>query len=141
MKREFKDDDRFFIENEDMLRNSIFSNCPIGWSELVLKLFKDIRDVCEKHQSAVPRVLQVKSKFGRLCFYLDNDYPLFDRKSSAGITVMRLIQEAENKSTSICEITGLPGSRHVNKSGWYATLNENKAKELGYTKMKKQLSA
>lgn len=141
MKIEFKNDDRFFIENEDMLRNSIFSNCPIGWSELVLKLFNDIRDVCEKHQSAVPRVLQVKSKFGRLCFYLDNYYPLFDRESSVGIKVIRLIQEAENKSTSICEITGLPGSRHVNKSGWYATLNRNKAKELGYTKMKQQLSA
>jgi hypothetical protein len=129
----FKSDRQCLIENKDMCKGIGFSDCPNGWSRLVRKLFEDIRDACEKHQCALPRVLQVKSKFGRLCFYLDNDYTLFDRKSSVGIKVMQLIQEAENKSETICEISGLPGFPHVN-NGWFATLSEKKAKELGYTK-------
>lgn len=129
----FKSDGRCFIENKDMCKGMGFSDCPIGWSGLVRKLFEDIRDVCQKHQCALPLVLQIKSKFGRLCFYLDNDYTQFDRKSSGGIEVMQLIHEAEDKSETICGISGLLGFPHVN-NGWFATLSEKKAKELGYTK-------
>ena len=58
---------------------------------------------------------------------------LLHKNSLASIEVEKLIDQAERKSDTICEITGLPGSRHI-KDGWYATLDENKAKELGYTK-------
>ena len=40
----------------------------------------------------------------------------------------------EKRSELICEITGLPGSYFV-KDGWYATLNEEKAIELGYKRV------
>ncbi|HEV8511989.1 MAG TPA: hypothetical protein VGQ59_01865 [Cyclobacteriaceae bacterium] len=129
--QQFKDDKSVFIENKDMLRDGgVFSDCPIGWGPLVRQLFKDIREVCKRHESALPTVVQIKSKFGRLCFYLDHDNLL--HKESA-VAVAKLIDEAEKKSGTICEITGLTGFRHT-KDGWYATLSENKAKELGYTK-------
>lgn len=129
----FKSDGGCFIENKDMCKSMDFSECPTGWNGLVRKLFEDIRDVCQKNRCTLPVVLQVKSKFGRLCFYLDNDNTHFDRKSSVGIKVEQLIQEAEDKSETICEISGQPGFPHVN-NGWFATLSEQKAKELGYTK-------
>jgi hypothetical protein len=133
MENPFKYDSQVLIENKDILKVVDFC-CPIGWSELVRQLIKDIRNVCASHKSALPVVLQVKSKFGGLCFYLDKRYDQWDRNSPAGIEVERLIREAEMKSYTICEITGQPGSWHVNNR-WYATLSEEKAEELGYTKL------
>ena len=130
----FKNDDRVLHENEDMLRYGVgYSDCPIGWGPLVRQLFKDIRDVCKKHNCALPKVAQVKSKFGSLQFYLDNDNPIF-KGSPAAEEVNKLIVDAENKSLETCEITGLPGSYYV-KNKWYATLQEDMAIELGYTKV------
>jgi len=129
----FKNDYNVLIENKDLLRNSgMFSDCPIGWGQLVRQLFREIRCVCEKHKSAPPMVAQVKSKFGCLCFYLEQDNRMAEG-SPAAIEVNRLISEAEDKSLVTCEITGLPGSYYV-KDGWYATLHEDKAIELGYKK-------
>ena len=129
----FKNDNEVLFENRDMLRDGgFFSDCPIGWGMLVRQLFKDIRKVCEKHKSAFPMVAQVKSKFGCLCFYLEQDNRMVE-DSPAATEVNILIGDAEKKSMATCEITGLPGSYYV-KDGWYATLNEKRANELGYTK-------
>jgi hypothetical protein len=127
----FKDDNSVLHENRDMLRRGA-SDCPAGWASLVRQLFIDIRAICKKHNSTLPIVAQVKSKFGRLCFYLDPD-SLLDKSFTAIKEVKLLIEQAENKSESICEITGLPGSLHV-KDRWYATLNENIATKHNYTK-------
>lgn len=129
----FENDEHVLIENGDLLSKYYFSFCPIGWSELVRELFKDIRSVCANHKSPPPQVLQVKSKFGGLRFYLDYEYDKWDRNSPAGIDVELLIREAEKKSYTICEITGQPGSRH-GKGHWFATLSETIAAQLGYTK-------
>ena len=127
----FKNDPHVLMENEDMVSKHYFSDCPIGWSQLVRQLFMDIRNVCKSHKSSLPLVLQVKSKFGGLRFYLSYDY--WDRNTPVGIEVERLIEDAEKNSYTICEITGQPGFRHV-KGHWYATLSVNMAKKLGYTK-------
>ena len=108
-----------------------FSDCPIGWGALVRQLFKDIREVCKNHNSPLPVITQVKSKFGRLCFYVDFDWVAQRHRVANEVDV--LIREAEKRSMNICEITGLSGSYFV-KDGWYATLNEGKAIELGYIK-------
>ncbi len=132
-KMEFINDDNVIVENKDIIRGGgIFSDCPIGWGGLVRKLFKDIRDVCSKYESDLPLVTQVKSKFGRLSFYLDHEW--MKGNSPVVIEVNQLIREAEKRSELICEITGLPGSYFV-KDGWYATLNEEKAIELGYKRV------
>ncbi len=132
---EFKNDHYVLIENKDMVRDGgTFSDCPIGWGALVRQLFNDIREACKKHKSALPQVAQVKSKFGCLCFYLKYDNRLVEG-SPAEIEVNRLIREAEKKSMTTCEITGLPGYKFV-KDGWIATLHEDKAIELGYKKAK-----
>lgn len=65
---EFKNDNNILIENKDMTVGGTFSDCPVGWGALVRELLKDIRDVCKKHKSELPRVIQIKSKFGCLCF-------------------------------------------------------------------------
>ena len=124
-----ENDEHVLIENRDMLSGYYFSDCPVGWSELLRQLFKDIRSVCANHKCPLPLVLQVKSKFGSLCFYLDHE---FDLNSTAGIEVKQVIWEAEMKSYYTCEITGQPAFRYV-KDGWFATLSETIAKELGYT--------
>ncbi|MCE2994547.1 MAG: hypothetical protein ACK5RG_06250 [Cyclobacteriaceae bacterium] len=130
---EFKSEENIFYENKDMMRNrGIFSDCPIGWGGLVRQLFKDIRAACKKHNSPLPIVLQIKSKFGRLCFYLEREWIIGE--SPVAIEVNSLIRDAEDKSMTICEITGLPGSYYI-KDGWYATLNKNKAHDLGYMKV------
>jgi hypothetical protein len=139
MENPFKNDEQIFIENKDILKIVDFC-CPIGWSELVRQLIKDIRNVCATHKSALPVVLQVKSKFGGLRFYLNDGFDRWDkwdRDSPAGIEIGKLIDEAEVKSYTICEITGQPGSYHV-KDRWYATLSEGKAKELGYIKVEQK---
>lgn len=133
---EFENDDHILDDNKDMvLEGGIYSDCPIGWGAIVRQLFKDIREVCRKHKCELPRVVQIKSKFGCLCFNLDQDYHSFDIYSEVGRKVMELIYEAEKKSMITCEITGLTGSYYV-KNGWYATLNKDKAIELGYKEVK-----
>lgn len=130
---EFKNDHNILTENKDMMGGGgTFSDCPIGWGALVRELFKDIRDVCKRHKSELPRVIQIKSKFGCLCFYLEHDWIVGG--SPVAVEVNVLIEVAENKSKATCEITGLPGSRYI-KDGWYATLHEDKAIELGYKKV------
>jgi len=130
---EFKTDNSPLHENEDIVSaRGTFSDCPIGWGQLIRQLFIDIRAVCEKYNSALPRVTQVKSKFGMLCFYLDEKSIV--EGSNTASEIRQLICEAEKRSQSTCEITGLPGSYYV-KDRWYATLNEDKAIQLGYTKV------
>ena len=131
----FESDTQVLFENRDILIDAGYSYCPIGWSELVRQLFKDIRNVCKIHKSVLPICLQVKSKFGGLRFYLDPRYDQWDKNSIVAIEVERLINEAENKSYNICEITGQPGS-HCVKNHYYATLSKKVAKEFGYIKVK-----
>ena len=133
----FKNDDRVLMENRDLMREGgTFSDCPIGWGLLVRQLFHDIRDACKKHKCPPPKIAQVKSKFGCLCFYLEHDNQR-NEDSPATIDVNRLISDAEERSMATCEITGLPGSYYV-KDGWYATLHKDKAIALGYKKVKRK---
>lgn len=127
----FKFDFEVLHENSDMLKYVGYSDCPVGWAQLVRQLFEDIREVCIKDNTPLPKVLQVKSKFGGLCFYLDHD-DIFKNSISKN-EISHLVYEAEKKSRTICEITGQPGILH-DKNGWLATLSETKAKELGYVK-------
>ena len=88
-----------FFHPEEPLTKSLMGfgfECGDGWFEL-------IKELCEKLQKMNLEgfsVLQVKEKFGGLCFYVG----LIETEKAD--TVYRLINEAESKSYKICEICG-----------------------------------
>lgn len=88
--------------------------CNDGWFDLILDLSKKLTELIE----ALPEserehiyAMQVKEKYGELCFYM----------TSATNEMWDLIEEAEKKSTTICEICGQPGERYSHY-GWYSTM-------------------
>lgn len=86
-----------------------------GWYQLIDQLCADICEHCKKTERTIPEVIQVKEKFGGLRFYID----------SADDQIYDLIQEAEEKSNSICELCGKPSVIRRTKSNWlYNRCNE-----------------
>jgi hypothetical protein len=75
--------------------------CEDGWFEL-------IRELSEKLEPLGVVAECVKEKYGGLRFYVD----------SGSFEVWDLIEEAENQSTSICELCGAPGG--LTQAGWYS---------------------
>lgn len=90
--------------------------CDDGWYNL-------LDELCLKIKESNPIVVQVKEKFGNLRFYTE----------AVEEQVNLLINEAEELSSTICEITGKPGAL-CQKGGWYKTLCEDSATILGYKK-------
>ncbi|MDE2259969.1 MAG: hypothetical protein KGK17_06575 [Betaproteobacteria bacterium] len=116
-------------------------SCGDGWYPLVYQLSAQIEVEAQRlgldpQTEAWPRALQVKEKFGTLRFYVSMDdssehrYTLeqFGQMKSlrpvAGIeSVQALISEAEEKSATICEHCGAPGT--FRQGGWCRTLCED----------------
>jgi hypothetical protein len=69
--------------------------CGNGWFQLVYDLSKQISEICPRVKAA-----QVKEKFGTLRFYIDGVQ--MDKADS----VYGLIEKAELKSGTICELCG-----------------------------------
>jgi len=103
-------------ELQDKLKNtypSLFYNdkfyfeCGDGWYEILVNLFSSIT---QHEKTKLPKLTQVKEKFGRLRVYCDYETP----------TVSALIHFAEGISWSICEICGNRGT--MTTSGWMRVL-------------------
>lgn len=77
--------------------------CGDGWYDLLWEL-------SEKLESMGVQAVQVKEKLGTLRFYTD----LYNEEIS------KLIREACDKSSVICEVCGNPGS--LRTDGWWETL-------------------
>lgn len=77
-----------------------------GWEKLINELTEKIHEIDPE-----VKVLQVKEKFGGLRYYI----------SSGTDEVFDLIEEAEEKSYSICQETGKPGKLR-DDIGWIRTL-------------------
>lgn len=93
-----------------------------GWYPLVEPLFKYIEEYNKTAETPI-EVIQVKEKFGGLRFY-----------TSAGTKELHdMIDEAEAKSYTICEMCGKPGKTR-SRYHWLCTLCDECAKELGYEK-------
>jgi hypothetical protein len=79
---------------------------PAGWIPLVVEL--------DSRLQANPdyRIVQVKEKFGGLCFYTD------------GLTESekQIVQAAEEQSYHICQQCGGCDGVELRNYGWYATL-------------------
>lgn len=96
--------------------------CGDGWFDLIYQLSKDLTELISKEEDSDLYVaVQVKEKYGSLAFYMlvgtDKVYDLIDA--------------AERKSLTICELCGKLGELSSNH-GWYKTLCEEHRKELGY---------
>ena len=82
-----------------------------GWNGLVYELGKDIEDLCKLANCELPLIQQIKEKFGTLRFYyntLNSQYPKIIEKS-----IRALVSQAENCSSTICEICGEFGEKRV----------------------------
>jgi hypothetical protein len=79
-----------------------------GWFDLIWELSEKLEPLIGDNDI---RAEQVKEKFGGLRFYINN------YQSEA---IQDLIQEAEQKSYTICEVCGEKGKRRM--GGWIVTL-------------------
>lgn len=94
-----------------------------GWYRLIYELCEQIqKHADEKHFDVL--ATQVKEKFGGLRFYL----------RGADEHIDKLIEEAELKSCTMCEVCGEPGARRTS-GGWLRTMcdkhNEEYLREWG----------
>ena len=86
-----------------------------GWFNLVIELNSKLAELCPDY-----KILQIKEKFGALRFYVGHiDAGLEDK-------VFDLINAAEEKSKTICDVCGKQGKR-LNINGWSATRCEEHA--------------
>lgn len=81
--------------------------CGDGWYNLLDKLFSDIVKICDEKNIEIPKVTQIKEKFGSLRFYV----------GATTEEIHQLIGEAEAESYVTCEVCGSPGSI-VKNHGW-----------------------
>ena len=108
-----------FLESIGGLENGYYpdrgpiKNCSIleienGWFGLVKELIEKCISLGWDKQTC-----QIKEKFGGLRFYIN----------SASDEVFEAINEAEEKSYKVCEVTGGPGELRTD-IGWYRTLSD-----------------
>ena len=95
------------------------ADCPDGWKDLVLNLLDKLKGKC--------KIAQIKEKFALLTVYvdpLDAEYePSFPSQTHFGMEeVDKLIGEAREASSKICEVCGAPGKR--DSDGWITVLCE-----------------
>lgn len=87
--------------------------CGSGWS----KIIDPIIDYIEKYNSTIEKeedkikIVQIKEKFGSLRFYAHNKTP----------ELIKLIEEAEDKSYNICELCGSEEDIGQIADGWITT--------------------
>jgi hypothetical protein len=84
------------------------------WTHEQLKAYEE---EVERLEAQLPKLLQVKEKFGTLRVYFDR----FDQELG------RLVEMAEHLSAVTCEWCGAPGTLHP--KGWWKTLCEGCQKE------------
>lgn len=85
-----------------------------GWNQLVKDLIGDLIELGWNKE-----VCQVKEKFGGLRFYINE----------SSEEVFRRIREAEEKSYTVCEVTGEPGKLR-NDIGWWRTLSDEEYSKI-----------
>ncbi len=85
--------------------------CGDGWFLLIYELSAKVTEYAEK-TGFDAKVSQVKEKCGGLRFYLKLEDEI----------ITSLVEEAEERSFTICEKCGEPGLTQRNKLNWLATL-------------------
>ena len=96
--------------------------CGDGWFTLIDTLCKQLQFWTEHNHAPQVVAVQVKEKFGRLCFYV----------REANDIQRGMIQLAEAMSVQLCEECGSPGQLLV-AGGWHLTRCEAHAPEGAVT--------
>jgi len=92
--------------------------CDSGWFELIFELSINLETLALKlietgvKPDKLPKVSQVKEKFGTLRYYVKN----------TSTQIEELIRVAEHKSSQTCEECGHPGALKLLDGWWYKTL-------------------
>lgn len=108
-----------FFHPEKSLQESLMSfgfECRDGWKDLLWELCEKIEKELNENPELKENfeVLQVKEKFGGLRFYIiDGNDNINDS-----------IDEAEEKSYTVCEVCGSPVSEQTKINGWVSTVCE-----------------
>jgi len=101
--------------------------CCDGWFEIIKNLSEELYAYTERTGARLPEVTQVKEKYGTLRYYImhgtEEQYKIIDKWCDL--------------SETTCEETGKPGKLRV-KWGWYKTLSDEMAKELGYQNVEEE---
>jgi len=84
--------------------------CSDGWYGLIYQLCEEIEKQALLEGVRVPEARQVKEKFGELRFYV----------SGTTSSILDIIEESTDKSITICEICGQPGTT-IESRGWLKT--------------------
>lgn len=84
--------------------------CRDGWAAILEPVAAYLEKLNAQEDSRV-YICQIKEKFGGLRFYVNGGDDHLDK----------LIEEAENKSYTVCEVCGAAATM-VKERGWYLTL-------------------
>ena len=109
----YKDFPDLYIQRSDDCTRTCMCwgfECGDGWYDLIYDLSKEIQDTTNASGLQQPEAVQVKQKYGGLCFYVDK----------ATKEVYDVIDKYENKSYKVCEVCGEPGV--LRQGGWMMTL-------------------
>jgi RNA polymerase-binding transcription factor DksA len=109
-----------------LFRHEVYPSCGDGWFDLVYETSQKIENVIKNSrdfdmdEDFLPYVVQIKEKFAGLRYYISN----------GNNEIFNIINEAEQKSYSICEDCGTKenviGYKPLTEqSKWYFTLCEN----------------
>jgi hypothetical protein len=102
----------------DRILSSDFFDTSIGWNQLIKDLIEDIIELGWNKE-----VCQVKEKFGGLRFYINE----------SSDQVFKRIGVAEEKSYTVCEVTGEPGKLRRD-IGWIRTLSDEEYSKIKNSK-------
>jgi hypothetical protein len=106
------------FKNSDL---NVEYSLPSGWFKIMDDLCSELSVILDKERKINPETtdtplfvpLQIKEKFGGIRFY----YMINTENNDLVRTVQRLIDSAEDKSYTVCEVTGKPGE--LCKNGWH----------------------
>lgn len=122
-----------FPNNKEDLCNLRYGfECDVGWKEIIRDFCVKVRELINKAKENGHEIHHktfiLKEKFGGLrnqgSFY-GPDKGLYRDE------FYKLDNELEDKSMKTCELTGKPG-KVLTRNGWWKTLCEEKALELGF---------
>ncbi|QKJ26162.1 hypothetical protein ACBT_0178 [Aliarcobacter cibarius] len=122
-------DDNFNKLNSlNLYKDKVAFEFKDGWTDLIYNLGKDIEELCKLTNCELPKIQQIKEKFGTLRFYyntLNSQYPEIVEKS-----IRALVFQAEIKSSNTYEVCGKYGETRVENRIYTTVCEEHKGNSI-----------